>query len=91
MRRFVSLVEIFTEGGAAATVDGDNVFDDGVDAGPDLRAFGDRGDSEGGRDFEVAEDVSDKEFGAEDEHHRGYWHGEESDRGVIGDSATTCC
>lgn len=63
------------EGEAAAAVDGDDVFGDGVGEGREELAGGEGGDAEG--DAEVAvPDAGEEEGDAEDEHEAGEGHGD---------------
>ena len=83
MARFVAAVELFAEDRAAAAVDGADVFDHGVDARPELCAFGDGGDAARGRDLVVAGDVDNHKLRAEAVEHSCQGHGEEADVGVL--------
>ena len=87
MRGLVAAVQGLPKVGAAAAVDGDDVFDDGVDSWAELGAFGDGGDADRGGKLEVPHYVDDQEFGAEGVEHACLWHGEEADGGVGGDRA----
>lgn len=59
---FVSGVESLTEGDIATTVDSDNVFDDPVNSGTQLRSSRHRRDTEGRRNAEQTHTILDDQF-----------------------------
>lgn len=61
MGSFITSVQSFSVCGTAAPVYGYDVFDDAVDAGTELSAFGDGGDAAGGWILEVAHYIDDLE------------------------------
>lgn len=87
VRSFETVVEAFAEARAARTVDGDDVFDDGVDPWAEMGAFRHGGDADGAFVAEEAQDVFEEDLQAEPEEEAAHGHCQQPDGRVGEDGA----